>query len=57
LQGVATFRPVSLGREDGRRRAVLKGLEEGEMVVVNPAGLEPGKKIRPEIKAAAGQNN
>jgi HlyD family secretion protein len=56
-QGVATFRPVSLGREDGRRRAVLKGLEEGEMVVVNPAGLEPGKKIRPAIKAATGQEN
>lgn len=56
-KGVATFRPVALGLEDGRRVAVLKGLEEGEMVVVNPAGLEPGKKIRPEIMAPAGQGH
>ena len=28
----------------------LEGLKEGELVVVNPAGLAPGKKIRPEIQ-------
>jgi RND family efflux transporter MFP subunit len=49
-KGVAQFRPVSLGLRDGQRAAVLKGVKEGEMVIVNPAGIEPGKKVRPEIK-------
>jgi HlyD family secretion protein len=51
--GLLRFRKVSLGLQDGTRTAVLAGLKEGELVVVNPAGLMPGKKIRPEIKAAA----
>jgi HlyD family secretion protein len=49
-QGVATFRPVSLGLQDGRRAAVLEGLKEGDLVVVNPAGMESGKPVRPEIR-------
>jgi HlyD family secretion protein len=49
-KGVAQFRPVSLGLRDGQRAAVLKGVKEGEMVIVNPAGIEPGKKVRPEVK-------
>jgi multidrug efflux pump subunit AcrA (membrane-fusion protein) len=49
-KGVAQFRPVSLGLRDGQRVAVLEGVKEGEMVIVNPAGIEPGKKVRPEIK-------
>ena len=56
-KGVATFRPVTLGLEDGRRAAVSKGLEEGELVIVNPAGLEPGKKIQPEIMVPAAQGH
>jgi len=49
-KGVATFRPLSLGLQDGQRTAVLEGLEEGELVVLNPAGLESGKAVRPEIR-------
>jgi HlyD family secretion protein len=49
-EGVATFRPVSLGLQDGQRTAVLEGLKEGELVVLNPAGMESGKPVRPEIK-------
>jgi RND family efflux transporter MFP subunit len=50
VKGVAQFRPVSLGLQDGHRAAVLQGLKEGEMVIVNPAGIEPGKAVNPEIK-------
>ncbi len=49
--GRADFRTVSTGLKDGRRAAILKGLKEGEMVIVNPAGIEPGRKVRPEIIA------
>jgi len=48
--GLTTFRPVTLGLQDVQRAAVLDGLKEREMVVINPAGIEPGKKTRPEIK-------
>ena len=51
-KGLLSFRKVSLGLQDGLRTAVLEGLKEGELVVVNPAGLLPGQKIRPEIKTA-----
>ncbi|MGO9578660.1 MAG: efflux RND transporter periplasmic adaptor subunit [Desulfobaccales bacterium] len=53
VNGVLRFRKVVLGLEDGIRSAVTEGLKQGELVVVNPAGLTPGKKIRPEIKPAA----
>ncbi len=49
--GRVDFRPVSPGLKDGRRAAILKGLKEGEMVIVNPVGIEPGRKVRPEIIA------
>jgi RND family efflux transporter MFP subunit len=52
-EGILRFRKVSLGLKDGARSAVLEGLKEGDLVVVNPAGLMPGKKIRPEIRQAA----
>ena len=52
-KGLLRFRKVVLGLQDGARTAVTEGLKEGELVVVNPGGLMPGKKIRPEIKAAA----
>jgi len=49
-KGLATFRPVSLGLQDGQRAAVLEGLKEGELVALNPAGLESGKPVRPEVR-------
>jgi len=51
--GILRFRKVVLGLQDGARTAVTDGLKEGELVVVKPAGLTPGKKIRPVIKPAA----
>jgi hypothetical protein len=49
--GVATFRPIVPGLQDGQRTAVSEGLGEGDMVILNPAGIEPGRKIRPESQA------
>jgi RND family efflux transporter MFP subunit len=51
-KGILGFRKVSLGLQDGRKTAVPEGLKEGELVVVNPAGQMPGKKIRPQIGQA-----
>ena len=51
--GVLHFREVVLGLQDGAKSAVTKGLKAGELVVVKPAGLKPGMKIRPVIKPAA----
>jgi HlyD family secretion protein len=53
--GLVSFRPVALGLQDGQRSAVLKGLKEGEMVILNPAGIDSGKKVRPEIKSDMGK--
>jgi HlyD family secretion protein len=50
--GVLRFRKVVLGLQDGARTVVTEGLKPGELIVVKPAGLVPGKKIRPEIKTA-----
>jgi multidrug efflux pump subunit AcrA (membrane-fusion protein) len=51
--GLLRYRKVSLGLQDGVRTAVLEGLKEGDLVVVNPAGLIPGAKISPKIQAGA----
>jgi RND family efflux transporter MFP subunit len=55
--GLTGFRPIAVGLQDGQRAAVLEGLKEGEMVVLNPAGIETGKKVRIEIKADTGRKN
>ncbi len=52
-KGLVRFQKVSLGLNDGKKTAVLEGLKPGDLVVVHPAGLTPGQKIRPEIKPAA----
>ena len=44
IKGLVRFRQVSLGLNDGKQTAVLEGLKEGELVVVNPAGIS----ARPE---------
>jgi len=51
-KGLARFQKISTGLQDGIKIAVLEGLKEGELVVINPAGIEPGKQIRPEVRAA-----
>jgi len=53
--GKIRFRAVTLGLQDTRRVAVLSGLEEGEMVVVNPGIVGSGQRVRPEIGSDAGQ--
>lgn len=48
--GQVQFRPVQLGMQDGQLVAVLEGLKEGEMVIVNSSsGLNSGKQIHPKI--------
>ena len=54
---LASFRPVVIGLQDGKRAAVLEGLKEGEMVIINPAGIQPGKKVQPEIKSPGEKQN
>ncbi|MGC8491722.1 MAG: efflux RND transporter periplasmic adaptor subunit [Syntrophobacteraceae bacterium] len=49
--GRAKFCPVAPGLVGGGRAAVLKGLHNGELVIINPAGMEPGQKVRPKIIA------
>jgi len=53
---LANFRPVTLGLQDEQRAAVVDGLKEGEMVIINPAGIEPGKKVRAEANKDAARN-
>lgn len=49
--GLARFRPVVLGIQDGQQVAVLNGVNEGEMVILNPAGIEPDKKVQFHIQS------
>lgn len=46
----ATFHPVSLGVQDGRNAAVSSGLQEGDLVILYPAGKLVEKKLRAVIK-------
>jgi hypothetical protein len=55
--GLTSFRPVTLGLQDVQRATVLDGLKEGETVILNPAGIETGKKVRPEIKTDTARKN
>jgi len=55
--GLVSFRPITLGLRDTQRAAVLDGLREGEMVILNPAGIETSKKVRPEIKTGTAKKN
>ena len=55
--GRVHFRKVTLGLHDGKQTAVLTGLKEGELVIVNPVGMAPGKKIRPELQSVPAQGN
>jgi HlyD family secretion protein len=48
--GVLRFRKVALSLQDGTKAAVTRGLKEGDLVVVNPAGLIPGTRISPKIQ-------
>ena len=49
-RGRAIFRPVAVGLKDDRQAAISNGLKGGEMVIVNPEGIKPGKRVRPQIE-------
>ncbi|MDA8156693.1 MAG: efflux RND transporter periplasmic adaptor subunit [Actinomycetota bacterium] len=55
--GRAIFRPVSIGPNDSKQAAVLSGLKEGALVIVNPAMIKPGKKVRPQVQIAPAKGN
>jgi HlyD family secretion protein len=50
-EGKAHFRPIVTGIRDGERAAIVKGVREGEVIVVTPAEVVPGKKVRPQFNA------
>jgi RND family efflux transporter MFP subunit len=52
-EGRARFRPVVTGAHDDHLAAVLKGLQEGDIVALNPANIAPGKKVWPQLDAQA----
>jgi hypothetical protein len=44
-----SFHPISSGLQNGRLAAV-EGLKEGDIVIIDPAGIKPGQHVRPETK-------
>ena len=56
-KGRGRFQKVTLGLHDGKQTVVLTGLKEGELVIVNPAGLAPGAKINPKRQPLAAQSD
>uniref|UniRef100_A0A7C3UXS4 Efflux RND transporter periplasmic adaptor subunit n=1 Tax=Desulfobacca acetoxidans TaxID=60893 RepID=A0A7C3UXS4_9BACT len=50
-QSRLAFRPVKTGLSDGKRIAILEGVKEGDLVVVQPTNLKPGTRVKVEIKA------
>ena len=50
-EGKTHFRPIVTGARDGERAAIVKGLQEGEVIVITPADVVPGKKVRPQLDA------
>lgn len=49
-QGRLVFRPIKPGLSDGKRIAVLEGLQEGDLVVAQPVNIKPGTRVKSEIK-------
>jgi len=52
-EGRSSFRPIVTGARNDERAAVVKGLQAGEMIVLSPAELAPGKRVRPQLGALA----
>ena len=48
-KGLARFQKIATGLNDGKKIAVLEGLKEGDLVVINPVGLEAGEKVDPRV--------
>lgn len=43
------FREASLGPQDEKMVSVIKGVSEGELVVIEPNMFKPGQKVKPTI--------
>jgi HlyD family secretion protein len=56
-KGQVRFQKVTQGLHDEKRTVVLTGLKEGELVIVNPAGLAPGTKINPKLQPLVSQSD
>jgi HlyD family secretion protein len=52
VRGETVYREIVPGFQDGKRLAVRQGLKEGDLVVINPVGLEAGEKVRPRVTAS-----
>ncbi len=50
VKGRAQFQKIATGLNDGKKIAVLKGLKAGDLVVINPAGLKVGERVRPRVR-------
>jgi multidrug efflux pump subunit AcrA (membrane-fusion protein) len=44
------FREVSLGVQDEKMVSVIKGVSEGELVILEPKLFKPGQKVKPAIQ-------
>ncbi len=49
-KGLLRFQKITTGLSDGKKVAVLSGLQAGDLVVIAPTGLESGKLVRPEVR-------
>ena len=56
-RGQTVYREIVPGPQDDKRLTVLSGLKEGDLVVINPLGLEPGEKVRPQVTAPEAGTN
>jgi HlyD family secretion protein len=50
-KGRAHFQKIATGLSDGKKIAVLKGMKEGDLVIINPVGLKAGERVRPRVTA------
>jgi multidrug efflux pump subunit AcrA (membrane-fusion protein) len=51
--GLVSFRPISLGVQNGKWAAASDGVKEGELVIITPEATKPGKEVRAEVVPAA----
>ncbi|OPX20710.1 MAG: hypothetical protein BZ151_02600 [Desulfobacca sp. 4484_104] len=56
-QGRLTFRPVTVGLNDGQKIAVSEGLKEGDLVVAQPVNLPPSSRVKAVVKTPEGKGN
>ncbi|MCX5903129.1 MAG: efflux RND transporter periplasmic adaptor subunit [Proteobacteria bacterium] len=53
-EGRAVFQEITLGAEDSGMVAVQQGLQDGELIIVQPGICEPGQKVKPDFQSTAG---